>query len=320
MTWASPNERTPGVSITQPACVRAARSAIAEDDVCRPLPIALTTPVARSADGHQRVDQRRLADAGVPDEHRRSARPAAPAARPAGRRAGSRSPAPTARRSARARRPAGARSDFVRHSSGSRPAVSAATRQRSISPYDGSGSASDGDDDQLVGVGDDHPLVRVVVVGGAPQHGRCARRCGRCGPARPASPDRSPTTPTRSPTAIALAAEFARPHRGDLDVVDEHRVAAAVDGEHHAVGGVLVRRALLRARPGAAAARADADVVLVEASRCRARPRTSGADQGGPHAREVGQRLAWCSRCRRPRRRRRASPSTAPAVAIRWSA
>ena len=46
LTCARPNERTPGVSITQPSS-SGRRSAIADDDVCRPLPIALTTPVAR---------------------------------------------------------------------------------------------------------------------------------------------------------------------------------------------------------------------------------------------------------------------------------
>ena len=41
VTWARPNERTPGVSITQPSS-SGSGSAIADDDVCRPLPIALT--------------------------------------------------------------------------------------------------------------------------------------------------------------------------------------------------------------------------------------------------------------------------------------
>ena len=40
----------------------------------RPRPVTtLTCPVARSALGHERVHERRLADAGVPDEHRRVA-------------------------------------------------------------------------------------------------------------------------------------------------------------------------------------------------------------------------------------------------------
>ena len=47
-TCATPNERTPGVSIIHPP--PASASAIAEDEVCRPRPVAsLTEPVARSA-------------------------------------------------------------------------------------------------------------------------------------------------------------------------------------------------------------------------------------------------------------------------------
>ena len=65
---ASPKLRRPGVSMTQPP--PGSSSAIADDEVCRPRPVtALTPPVARPAPGHQRVDQRRLADAGVADEH-----------------------------------------------------------------------------------------------------------------------------------------------------------------------------------------------------------------------------------------------------------
>ena len=50
-TCASPNERTPGVSTTQPSAP-GSRSAMAEDEVCRPRPVtSLTTPVARPAPG-----------------------------------------------------------------------------------------------------------------------------------------------------------------------------------------------------------------------------------------------------------------------------
>ncbi len=42
----------------------------ADVEVCRPRPVtALTRPIARSVPGHQRVDQRGLADAAVPDQH-----------------------------------------------------------------------------------------------------------------------------------------------------------------------------------------------------------------------------------------------------------
>ena len=70
VTWARPNERTPGVSTTQPPRSAGSGSATAAVEVCRPLPIALTTPTARSRVRDERVDQRRLAHAGVPDEHR----------------------------------------------------------------------------------------------------------------------------------------------------------------------------------------------------------------------------------------------------------
>ena len=49
MTWASPNERTPGVSITHPPA--RSGSAIADVEVCRPLPTPVTLPVARLASG-----------------------------------------------------------------------------------------------------------------------------------------------------------------------------------------------------------------------------------------------------------------------------
>ena len=68
-TCASPNERMPGVSITHPPRSAGSGSASADDDVCRPLPTPLTAhrPVGVR---HQRVDQRRLADPGVPDQRR----------------------------------------------------------------------------------------------------------------------------------------------------------------------------------------------------------------------------------------------------------
>ena len=49
MTWASPKDRMPGVSITQPP--PGSGSATAEDEVCRPRPVAPTAPMARSASG-----------------------------------------------------------------------------------------------------------------------------------------------------------------------------------------------------------------------------------------------------------------------------
>ena len=53
VTWASPNERMPGVSMTVPPAGRS--NSTADDDVCRPLPILLTSPVARKASGTSRL-------------------------------------------------------------------------------------------------------------------------------------------------------------------------------------------------------------------------------------------------------------------------
>jgi hypothetical protein len=56
---------------------------------------------------------------------------------------------------------------LVRHSKGSSPASYAATR----TPVDQAGArrgiGEGGHHDELVGVGDDDPLVRVVVIGGS---------------------------------------------------------------------------------------------------------------------------------------------------------
>ena len=53
VTWASPNERMPGVSMTMPPWGRS--NSTTDDDVCRPLPILLTSPVARKASGTSRL-------------------------------------------------------------------------------------------------------------------------------------------------------------------------------------------------------------------------------------------------------------------------
>ena len=56
------------MSTIQPPSGRASITALVE--VCRPRPVtALTSPVSRAAQGHQRVDQRRLAHPAVPEEH-----------------------------------------------------------------------------------------------------------------------------------------------------------------------------------------------------------------------------------------------------------
>src|SRR5206468_348593 len=66
----------------------------------------------------------------------------------------------------------------------------------------------------------------------------------------------------------ALAAQLAGLHRGDLALalgagLDQAGVPAPVDGQHHALGGVLVGGPDPGARPGALAGGAGPDVVLV---------------------------------------------------------
>ena len=53
VTCARPNDRMPGVSMTVPPAGRS--NSTADDDVCRPLPILLTSPVARNASGTSRL-------------------------------------------------------------------------------------------------------------------------------------------------------------------------------------------------------------------------------------------------------------------------
>ena len=137
-TWPSPNERMPGVSMTQPAAGRPAarsssvaysRSATEDEEVCRPRPVtALTTPVGPLRVGHQRVDQRGLADAGVPDRDRRPPeQQRAEGAEVAA--AGGREEGQVDRRELRDEvRVGSARSVFVTSTSGSMPASNAATR------------------------------------------------------------------------------------------------------------------------------------------------------------------------------------------------
>jgi hypothetical protein len=126
----------------------------------------------------------------------------------------------------------------VTTSSGSRPASYAATRQRSTSRGRGLRVGEGGDDGELVGVGDDHPLDRVGVVGAAPQQRRALldphdprQRAGVAGD----------VADQRHPVADddAGPAELAGLHRGDDERVlagaepaDQAAVTAAVDGEH----------------------------------------------------------------------------------------
>ena len=136
-------ERAYARGVDDPARRRpAARSATALVEVCRPLPIALTTPTARSASGTSRLTSVDLPTPECPtmtetwpaSAARRSVRSSSGPAQHVRQAA--------ARRSSRAPRPAPARSALVRQSSGSISASYAATRQRSMKPVRGGGSAS----------------------------------------------------------------------------------------------------------------------------------------------------------------------------------
>ena len=139
----------------------------------------------------------------------------------------------------------------MRHSSGRIPASNAATRARSISRGRGSGSASAVTMTSWSAFATIDPLDRVVVVGRTPQHGLALGDLDDPGEAavgaRDVADDPDPVADDH-----ALAAQRPRLHRHHGDAVDQQRVAAAVDGDDDAVDGVVVRRALLGARPGAA--------------------------------------------------------------------
>ena len=67
-------ERTDAGRVDDPAAAGQLRTT-ADVEVCRPRPVtALTCAGGPHRAGHERVDQRRLADAGVPDQHRASGR------------------------------------------------------------------------------------------------------------------------------------------------------------------------------------------------------------------------------------------------------
>ncbi len=126
----------------------------------------------------------------------------------------------------------------------------------------GLGIGERGDDGQLVGVGHDHPLEGVVVVRRAAQHRRTRTDPHDAGQgvlvAGEVPDERHPVAHHR-----CLAAEFAGLHGRHRAVVDEAGQPAPVDGEDHAVLGVLVLGPRVGAGPVALGVGADADVVLV---------------------------------------------------------
>ena len=251
-----------------------------------------------------------------------------------------------------------ARSALVSSSSGSIRASKAATRMRSIMPDAGRRVGQRGDDDELVGVGDDRPLVRVVVVGGPAQHGVALEHLDDAGQRALLAGDVA-VQPDPVADDHAHPAELAGLGRVDLPTLvgagQDHPVATPVDGHDHAdrVGGVV--RPVLRAgtgptgpveagviveadaraeltggcgsrrrRPAGDRRRArpvvDLGVDLLLDARARRRLRSPSRRASAPTARRTSASSWRCRPRRRARRRATTRPSRAPAWAIRWSA
>ena len=180
LTWLSPNERTPGVSITQ---LVADPAGLAADAVRQPqrdrrgrgVPTA-AGHLVDLADGpvgarDQRVDQGGLADARSARRTRCDAPPARPGRAVRSASGGDHLDATPSGSYAATSSSGEARSALVRQSSGSMPGVEAGHQDPVDHPGPWRRVGQRGDDHQLVGVGHDRPLVRVVVVGRPAQHG-----------------------------------------------------------------------------------------------------------------------------------------------------
>ena len=144
-------------------------------EVCRPLPIALTTPTRRSASGTSRLTSVDLPTPGVPDHDRDPTGRARPATAAGPRPAGPARAAGRARRSSRGPPRGPARSALVRQQQrvdlgvvgGDQAAVDESGARRRVGQR--------ADDDELVGVGHHDPFDGsggVLVVGGTHQHRR----------------------------------------------------------------------------------------------------------------------------------------------------
>jgi hypothetical protein len=182
-----------------------------------------------------------------------------------------------------------------------------------------------GDDDELVGVGDEHPLDRVGVVSRTAQDGLAGLD--------PHDPGKAAISPARVADDVdavadddALAAEFTRAHGHDdvpvAAVSDERGVAATVDGDDLTGHGVLVGRAVLAAGSRAPAVGANPHVGLVVVPRGARHHRSAVARSDSMRSHSVvnsGIVFATVptSSTTTPRT---TSPSTAPAITMRWSA
>ncbi len=256
--------------------------------------------------GHERVDQRGLADAAVPDQH----------AGAAGERLAQRGRVLPALRD-HPRHPERAVGDEQRLGVGEvglgeaeqrRHAGVVGGHERAVDePGAGLGVGERRDDDELVGVRDDHPLHRVVVVGGAAQRGGALADLDD-----PRQHALVAGGVAHHPHPVAdhhaLAAQRARLDGEHHDAVDKQREPAAVDSDHDTVDGVVVAGPLLGARAGVPPrALVVLDVALVVAPRHVRRVPTRS-----PRSR--GRSCRWWPRSppARRRRRRRGSRRRAP--------
>ena len=327
-TWASPNDRMPGVSMIQPSSSGSAR-ATADDEVCRPRPVtSLTTPVARRARGTRALTSVLLptpewptSTLTRPDERLTQRVEAVGGAVVSGR-------DEVTHRQRGVLLEEGRRVGEVglgEHEQGLHAGVVGGDQAAVDQPGARLGVGQGGDDDELVGVGHEDPLDRVGVVGGAPQH-RTARRHPHDAGQAAVGAGRVADEEDVVADDDALAAELAGPHGDDdvagLAVADEGRVPTAVDTGHPTGHGILVGGAVLASRTGSPAAGANSYIGLVVGARrsCHQAPAVTRPLSMRSHSCvNSGIVLATVptSSTTSPGT---TSPSTAAAMTMRWSA
>ena len=171
-TWARPNDRMPG-RVDDPALLGLREPQHDRRGGGVPAPAGDDVDVPDLAVGvrHQRVDQRGLAHPAVADEH---ADPSRELVLELGQVAALAGHHPRhSQRAVGGEQCLGVGEVGLRQAQ-QRPHPGVVRRHQGAVDQPGPrlGVGERGDDDQLVGVGDEHPLDRVVVVGGAAQHGR----------------------------------------------------------------------------------------------------------------------------------------------------
>ena len=292
-------------------------SAIADDDVWRPLPTPVTVADGAVGVGHEPVDQRALADPRLPEQHARAA--GQPGAQHLDARVVLRGPGDDDLDAERLvegahlvrRREVVLGEAQQRHE----PAVVRRDQAPVDEPGARHGVGQRRDDDEHLGVGDDRPLDGVAVVGGAPQQrgaGLDAHDAAeRVGPAAGVADDGDPVADDDRPPA-----ELAGAHRREQAAVGRAEpVAAAVDAADDRRTRLVVRRT--GARTGSRAAPGPhPDVVLVELARAHGRADHASMRSHDPTKSGTVLRVVATSRTCTPSTPR---PRTAQAIATRWS-